>query len=115
MTETTYIIDLTPGGENRYRHHHVLEKNKLVEFRLQYEAYLDGKWHAVARYDSFHGFAHRDVMHPDGTETKTVFQNWDYHQVLTFGERDLKQNWVTYRRAYERELNQWKQRRKDKR
>jgi len=104
MTETEYIIDLTPDGENRYRHRHVLEKKRIVEFRLQYEAYLVRQWHAIVRYDSFHGFAHRDVMHPDGTETKTAFRDWNYEQVLTFGERDLKQNWATYREKYTQEL-----------
>jgi hypothetical protein len=104
MSETTYIIDLTPDGENRYRHHHVLEKKQIVEFRVQYEAYIASAWHTIVRYDTAHGFAHRDIMHPDGTETKTTFQHWDYGQVLTFGERDLKQNWSTYRRNYSREL-----------
>ncbi len=104
MTETEYIIDLTPDGENRYRHRHVLEKKQIVEFRLQYEAFLARQWHAIVRYDSFHGFAHRDVMHPDGTETKTAFHDWNYEQVLTFGERDLKQNWAIYREKYTQEL-----------
>lgn len=28
MGETSYIIDLTPDGRNRYRHRHVSEKGK---------------------------------------------------------------------------------------
>lgn len=43
-------------------------------------------------------------MHPDGTETKTAFRYWDYAQVLTYGERDLKQNWQSYRQQYLNEL-----------
>lgn len=104
MTETSYVIDLTPDGRNRYRHYHLLEKNEVLEFRVQYEAYLQGKWHAIVRYDTAHGFAHRDVMYPDGTVPKTSFQHWDYAAVLTYGERDLKQNWDSYRKAYEDEL-----------
>lgn len=104
MSETSYIIDLTPDGQNRYRHHHILEKQQIVEFSIQYEAFIRGMWHPIVRYDSTHGFGHRDLVHPDGSETKTTFRDWDYAQVLTYGERDLKQNWKIYRQNYMNEL-----------
>jgi len=104
MTETSYVINLTPDGRNRYRHYHLLEKKRVLEFRVQYEVYLRGKWHVIVRYDTAHGFAHRDVMHADGTVAKMSFQHWDSAAVLTYGERDLKQNWASYRKSYEREL-----------
>ena len=100
MSERIYIIDLTRDGKNRYRHRHVLEKDRIVEFSVQYETFINGQWHPIVRYDSAHGFAHRDLLHPDGTKTKTAFHNWDYAQVLTYGERDLKQNWESYRQQY---------------
>lgn len=104
MSETTYIIDLTPDGQNRYRHRHILEQDTIVEFTIQYEAWLDGKWYPIVRYDTAHGFAHRDLMRVDGSETKLTFSDWDYAQVLTYGERDLKQNWKMYRQRYLTEL-----------
>ena len=106
MSETTYIIDLTLDGQNRYRHYHRLEGNEIVEFSIQYEAYIQGRWQPIARYDSAHGYAHRDLLHPDGLETKMTFRNWDYAQVLTYGERDLKQNWQSYRQRYLSEIEQ---------
>lgn len=106
MTETTYMLDLTPDGQNRYRHRHVLEGNHSIEFSVQYEAYLSGKWRAIVRYDSAHGYAHRDLLHPDGAGTKTTFHGWDYAQVLTYGERDLKQNWRAYRANYLKQMNE---------
>ena len=93
MTETTYVIALTLDGQNRYRHRHVWDQDRIVEFSVQYETYVAAKWHPIVRYDSAHGFAHRDLIHPDGTETQTDFRYWDYAQALTYGERDLKQNW----------------------
>ena len=114
MNERSYIIDLTPDGQNRYRHRHILEKKQIIEFSLQYEAYIDAQWYAIVRYDTALGFAHRDVMHPDGTEAKTIFRQWDYEQVLTFGERDLKQNWATYRQDYVRELARMKRKKRGK-
>lgn len=83
MTETTYVIALTRDGQNRYRHRHVLEKDRVVEFSVQYETHIAGKWHPIVRYDSSHGFAHRDLIHPDGTESKTAFHYWEYAEVLT--------------------------------
>ena len=85
MTETSYIIGLTPDGRNRYRHYHLSKRKEVLEFRVQYEAYLQGKWYVIVRYDTAHSFAHRDVMHPDGTVTKTSFQHWGYAAVLTYG------------------------------
>lgn len=104
MAERIYITDLSLDGQNRYRHRHVLEKDQIVEFSVQYKTYIAGKWHPIVRYDSAHGFAHRDLMHPDGTEAKIAFHYWDYAQVLTYGERDLKQNWQSYRQQYLKEL-----------
>lgn len=113
-SETSYIIALTPDGENRYRHCHVLEKKRITEFRLRYEAYLDGELHVVVRYDTAHGFTHRDMIHPDGTEAETIFRQWDYEQGLTFGKRELKQNWAVYRQSYVRELARMKRKKRGK-
>ena len=110
MGETTYVIDLTPDGRDRYRHRHVLDGREIVEFSIQYESYITAQWRPIVRYDSAHGFAHRDILHPDGTETKVTFHNWDYAQVVTFAERDLKQNWKIYRERYENALKRLKAR-----
>lgn len=90
MIETEYIIDLSPDGQNRYRHSHCSEGKTIVKFRVQYEAFIEGAWHAIVRYDSAHGFAHRDLIHPDGTETKISLRRLDFASALTHGERDLK-------------------------
>jgi len=102
--ETRYVINLSPDGKNRYRHYHVSEKGQIIEFRIQYEAYLEGRWRAIVRYDTAHGFAHRDVMHPNGTQTKTSFQPFDFATMLTYGERDLKRNWASYCEDYIRDM-----------
>jgi len=104
MAEIEYIIDLSPDGRNRYRHFHHSEGKTIVKFRVQYEAFIEGAWHAIVRYDSAHGFAHRDLLHPDGTKTKTSLQHLDFAGALTRGERDLKRNWASYRKGYEAEL-----------
>jgi len=71
--ETSYVINLSPDGKNRYRHYHVSEKRQIIEFRIQYEAYLEGQWRAIVRYDTAHGSAHRDVMHPNRNPDQDIF------------------------------------------
>ena len=114
MAERIYLIDLSVDGRNRYRHRHVLEKDQIVEFSVQFEAHIAGRWRPIVRYDSAHGFGHRDLMHSDGTTTKTSFQYWDYAEVLIYGERDLKQNWRAYRENYLKELEQYEARTRSK-
>lgn len=67
------MIFLDEAQENRYRHHHVWEAGRIVEFRIQYEAFIDGRWHPIVCYDSAHVQPHRDTLHPDGSQTKEVY------------------------------------------
>lgn len=106
MNETEYIIDLSPEGEDRYRHYHRVEKKRVLEFRVQYEALIEGRWYAIVRYDTAHGFAHRDVMHLRAEEMKTAMSEADYAAALTAAERDLKANWKKYREQFEAELKE---------
>ena len=51
----------------------------------------------MVRYDTAHGFAHRDLMDIKGNIEKTPLFNQDYNDALTFAEKDLKLNWVHYK------------------
>ena len=104
MSETSFIIYLDDVQENRYRHWHVWHEGKITEFVIQYEAWIAGKWHPVLRYDSAHGYPHRDILHLDGTQTKEIFQNYSYAEVLTLGQQDIADNWVIYRTSYLKEV-----------
>ena len=106
MSETSFIIYLDNAQENRYRHWHVWENGRIVAFVIQYEVWLDGKWHPVLRYDTAHGYPHRDILHPDGTQTKEHFSQYTNAEVLTIGQRDIVENWLTYRVAYVKEFTQ---------
>ena len=77
-----------------------IERNSIVGFVVQLECRFNGKWVPVVRYDTHHGFAHRDLMHPFATATKTDMAVRDYNDGLTFAIEDLKENWEKYRRRY---------------
>ena len=63
------------------------------------------EWHPIIRYDTSHGFAHRDLLHADGSINKEPLLWQDYNLALTHTTLDLKQNWQKYRQNYEEEIN----------
>lgn len=104
MKSIEYIYYLSSDYEDRLRVVAYKEKNKILEFVVQYEASIRGKWHSVVRYDTHHGFAHRDLLYPDGSSEKTPLE-WDYALALTYATEELKRNWKKYRQIFEEKLN----------
>ena len=91
MKESRFIVMLT--SEDRYRHHHVRLRRNILGFVVQYETRLEGKWLPVVRYDTRHGFAHRDILDQKGKKRKTPMFTEDYSEALTFAEYDIQSNW----------------------
>ncbi len=56
------------------------------------------------RYDTAHGFPHRDLLHPNRPGEKTEYSGRSNAEVLTLGQEDIKRNWQTYRAQYEKEM-----------
>ena len=105
MGEREFVIYLDPDERlNRYRHYHIWEGRVIVAFRIQFEAFIEGRWHAIVRYDTVHDRPHKDVIHPDKSETKEWFDLYSRAEVLTIGQRDVMENWPTYRLQYESEM-----------
>ena len=61
---------------------------------------MNEMWYPVVRYDTAHGYAHRDIMTIQGDINKTPLFNQDYNDALTFAENDLKSNWESYKRRF---------------
>jgi hypothetical protein len=89
---------------DRWRRVHYSKHGRIIGFSAQYEAFIDGKWRPVVRYDTAHGFAHRDILHPDGTQDKIYIASADYGPTLKSAENDIRKNWQKYREAYEQEM-----------
>ena len=96
--QTEFTIRLSP--KDRYRHSHIRRKSTIIFFRLQYETLIDKEWKAVVRYDTAHGFAHRDLLDKHSNVQKTPLFNQDYNDALTFAENDLKTNWQSYKSSF---------------
>jgi len=74
---------------------------RVLRFMAQLECRFNGEWEPVVRYDTAHGFAHRDMLHPSGKTDKIETAVRDYNEALTFAIHDLTDHWAKYRRRYE--------------
>lgn len=88
--------------KNAARVRFLVERDRVTEFVVQLECFIEGKWIPIVRYDTAHGFAHRDLMRPARSPVKKEMQVKDFNEGLTFALKDLAANWEKYRERYER-------------
>ena len=48
------------------------------------------------RYDTAHGFTHKDIIHANGRKDKIPLFIADFKEALDFSDKDLKNNWQIY-------------------
>lgn len=101
MRIVEFVIPLGPDGRRRTRH--VRIGGNIVEFIVQYELKIRDDWFPVVRYDTSHGFAHKDMLSFKGEAEKEKLPFSDYNLALTFAEKDLKENWRRYRERFLKE------------
>ena len=104
MGEKSFVVPLGDSDADRYRLYCRTERDLVVVFRVQYEAFIQGEWRPIVRYDAAHGFPHRDLLHPREATEKKEFPGRSNAEILTLGQEDIKRNWRTYRERYEREM-----------
>lgn len=98
MKIVEYLAPLGTDGRRRVRHIRV--RGRVVEFLVQYEVQVAGEWYPVVRYDTAHGFAHKDTLHPARAADKEALPFTDYNLALTYAENDLRENWEKYREEF---------------
>ncbi len=104
MPLTEYVYYLSPEEHDRLRVRFLRERHTIVQFVVQYEAEIGEQWHPVVRYDTAHGFAHRDLLHPDGRADKQWLPWMAFSVAMTAATQELKTEWRRYRRAFEEEV-----------
>jgi hypothetical protein len=102
--EIEFLYPLSMEGKDRLRVKALKKRGVISGFVVQYEALLKGDWRAIVRYDTAHGFAHKDIIHPTGEQEKQPLYFPDYNLAFTFAIQDPKITWPWYRRSYEEEL-----------
>jgi hypothetical protein len=103
LKEKEFVVVL--GNDSRIRHYHNRIRKEILEFRVQLEIQVKGGWKPIVRYDTAHGFAHRDTYHADGRVGKTPLPFGDCNSLLTFAEDDLHTNWELYRERFLKEAD----------
>lgn len=93
-----YLIPLT--NDTQLRHIHTHWQNKVTSFTVQLEICVKNKWQPIVRYDTAHGFAHKDIIYANGTKEKIPLYISDFREALTFSDKDLKANWRIYREQF---------------
>lgn len=102
MRKKTYIFMLT--DKDRKRHEHLTDKGEVIGFVVQYETLFENKWVPIVRYDTAHGYAHKDLMNPNGSKEKTFLGIVDLNNALTLADRDINENWERYSERYLRRI-----------
>lgn len=64
------MIYLTAESTDRLRVYARKEKGQIFQFVVQYEALIFGDWKPIVRYDTAHGFAHKDIIKASGEVIK---------------------------------------------
>ncbi|MBI5245196.1 MAG: hypothetical protein HY922_16155 [Elusimicrobia bacterium] len=91
MGKKSFFKVISNTADERLRFQIATRKGRITESLIQLELYLNGAWQPVARCDNSHGFAHRDVLDPDGNEVeKSALKLETFEQVLEYGEQDLR-------------------------
>jgi hypothetical protein len=90
-------------GDNALRAQFALDHGKVSKFVVQLECrFLEADvFMPVVRYDTAHGFAHCDRLHPYDKSRKITMYTQDYNEALTFSMNDLVTKWHAYRRRFE--------------
>ncbi|MCI0555760.1 MAG: hypothetical protein L0287_32845 [Anaerolineae bacterium] len=82
-----------------------LDRGQVMSFVVQLECFLgEPGWLPIVRYDTAHGFAHRDTMRPNEETEKIEIAVESYKDGLNYAIDDIKANWQVYRRRYEKWL-----------
>lgn len=102
VKETRYVVLLAP--DCRRRHVHCQVGKWITEFNVQIELFIGEQWRAIVRYDTGHGFAHRDLLHGDGSVENIPLHVASFNEALTIAENDLRAHWAHYRHAFLKEI-----------
>jgi hypothetical protein len=99
MREVFFEKPVGPGAVIRIRFS--VDRGQVIQFTVQLECMVAERWTVLVRYDTAHGFAHCDTMHPHERSRKERMHTQDYKEALSYAIMDLSNEWPRYLRRYE--------------
>jgi len=68
---------------------------------VQFETFVNKQWRPVIRYDTAHGYAHKDILDWHGRVIEKIeMVNIDYKKALQIANLDIDSNWKIYKRRF---------------
>jgi hypothetical protein len=58
----------------------------------------------ILRCDTSHGYVHKDLINPDGSQEEIFMGAVEFSEALTLADRDINENWERYKERYFRRL-----------
>ncbi|OQX73475.1 MAG: hypothetical protein B6D61_12505 [Bacteroidetes bacterium 4484_249] len=104
MNEKEFLIYLGTRSQDRLRIHFMSNKGKILNLLIQYEGIINNKWIAIVRYDCAHGFFHRDIINPDGSQEKKAIEMDNLNIAFSFARQDLEDKWEWYKEQFIKKL-----------
>jgi hypothetical protein len=104
MPEKEILKYLDKKKQERLRLRLNIVKGSINQLVVQYESLISGKWEAIVRYDTAHGFFHRDVLFPNGEKEKQTVNIDNLNDAVQYAEQDLKDRWDFYKSRYLKKL-----------
>lgn len=99
MGSKEYIVDFTSNDRKRF--YIETKRGKVVRFAVQFETLIKEEWRPVVRYDTVHGYAHKDILDRNGRVIEKVkMAIIDYKKALQIAILDVDSNWKTYKRKF---------------
>lgn len=96
LVQREWVQELLPD-QARLRCRYTRRARRILQYAVQLEIRYRQAWQAVVRYDNAHGFCHRDDVHPDGSQDKTVIFAGDANDTFTRAVTEIQANWETHR------------------
>lgn len=100
MPQKEFIKYLDQKKQERLRLRLLTDKGEVVKLVVQYESLIKNEWIAIVRYDTSHGFFHRDVLSPNGDQEKQTINIANLNDAVLYAEQDLKDRWEFYKSRY---------------
>ena len=73
------------------------DKGKIIKFVVKLEIYKNNDWFEIERYDTHHGYVHKDVLNKMKEKIKVIiFELLDNKIGLNIALKDFKENYNLY-------------------
>ncbi len=104
MSQKEFLKYLDNNKNERLRVRLIITRGIIASLVYQYESLINNKWVAIVRYDTSHGFFHRDFLYPNGKQEKYSIEIENLRVAASYAEQDIKDRWEYYKNKYIKKL-----------